>query len=203
MVGTVWWGSILLQGPNLGSTSPLQSFVQSWSTLREEGHPQMFWLLEGSELDTFQICKWPNPLNLHSKGCVGVRTLFKWVNGQQQKNLPLITIPGTFFALLESESDYCDYWGEKAIINLPQFEATNWPKHNRQWTKLLKIMALVWQMQIWIFLEERLTNATNVTLHLLRQAIWGHIWNYTVGKSQTNVTSVTLHPHWQAIWGYI
>ena len=104
MVGTVWWGSILLQGPNLGSTSALQSFVQSWSTLREEGHPQMFWLLEGSELDTFQICKWPNP-KFHSKGCVGIWTLSKWPN-----HLPLITIPGTFFALLESESDY---WGLK------------------------------------------------------------------------------------------
>ena len=33
------------------------------------------------------------------------------------------------------------------------------------------------------------TNATNVTMHPLRQTIWGDIWKYTVEKSQTEVTS--------------
>ena len=35
---------------------------------------------------------------------------------------------------------------------------------------------------------------------VLRQAIWGHIWERTVEKSQTNATNVTLHPHGQGIW---
>ena len=37
------------------------------------------------------------------------------------------------------------------------------------------------------------TNATNVTLHSLRQAIWGRIWKHTVEKSQRNAKNVTLH----------
>ena len=43
--------------------------------------------------------------------------------------------------------------------------------------------------------------ATNVTLPLLVQAIWGAIWKYTAEKSQTNVTNVTMQVLWQAIWG--
>ena len=50
-------------------------------------------------------------------------------------------------------------------------------------------------------METSQTNATNVTLLLLGQAIWGHIWKRTVGKIKTNATNVTLHPFRQAIWG--
>ena len=47
------------------------------------------------------------------------------------------------------------------------------------------------------------TNATDVTMHLLRHAFWGDIWKYTVEKSQTNAACVILHPLRQAIWGDI
>ena len=47
------------------------------------------------------------------------------------------------------------------------------------------------------------TNATCVIIHLLMQAIWGHIWKCTVEKSQTNATSAIMHPFRQAIWGDI
>ena len=70
------------------------------------------------------------------------------------------------------------------------------------------LMVSVWHRQytrdIWkCTVEKSRTNATNVTLHPLGQAIWGHIWKYTVGKSRTNATNVILHPHRQAIWGDI
>ena len=35
------------------------------------------------------------------------------------------------------------------------------------------------------------------------QAIWGHIWKYTVGKSRTNAASVTIHHPGQPIWEHI
>ena len=44
------------------------------------------------------------------------------------------------------------------------------------------------------------TNATNMTMPLLMQAIWGHIWKRTVEKSQTNAVSVIMHVLGQAIW---
>ena len=47
------------------------------------------------------------------------------------------------------------------------------------------------------------TNATNVTLHPLGQAIWGHILKFTVEKSHTNATNVTLHLPGQSVWGSI
>ena len=52
-----------------------------------------------------------------------------------------------------------------------------------QWTEMLKIM-----MQIGKRLTMALNqiNATNVTMHSLKQAIWGNIWKRTLGKSQTN-----------------
>ena len=40
-------------------------------------------------------------------------------------------------------------------------------------------------------------------MHLLMQALWGHILKHTLEKSQTNATSVSMHPMMQAIWGYI
>ena len=47
------------------------------------------------------------------------------------------------------------------------------------------------------------TNATNETMPLLGQAIWGNIWKYTVEKSQTNATNVIMHPPGQTVWGRI
>ena len=52
-------------------------------------------------------------------------------------------------------------------------------------------------------MEKSQTNATNVTLHLLGQVIWGDIRKHTLEKSQINAINVTLHPHRQAIWGGI
>ena len=52
-------------------------------------------------------------------------------------------------------------------------------------------------------MEKSQTNATNVTMHLLRQAIWGHIWKHTVEKNQVNATNVTLPLLRQSIWGHI
>ena len=49
-------------------------------------------------------------------------------------------------------------------------------------------------------MEKKHTNAINVIMHPLRQAIWRHIWKHTVEKKQTNATSVTLHPFKQAVW---
>ena len=76
--------------------------------------------------------------------------------------------------------------------------------------------------------EKSRTNATNVTMPPLRQAIWGDIWKHTVkaiatnvnmpplgqeilgniwkcteGKSQTNVINLTMPLLRQAIWGHI
>ena len=100
---------------------------------------------------------------------------------------------------------------EKSIISLTQFEATFWAKHNTywQWNKIWKIMTLIWRMQMWRFWRKQLAmslnqaNVTNVTIHLLIRAIWGHIWKCTVEKSQTSATNVTMHPLRQAIWGLI
>ena len=39
-----------------------------------------------------------------------------------------------------------------------------------------------------------------ITLHPLRQAVWGLIWKYTAAKSQINATSVAMHPFGQANW---
>ena len=41
----------------------------------------------------------------------------------------------------------------------------------------------------------------SIILHLLGQAIWGDIWRHTVEKRQTNATNVTMHPLREAIWG--
>ena len=47
------------------------------------------------------------------------------------------------------------------------------------------------------------TNAINVIMHHLRQAIWGHILKHTVEKSQTNATDVTIFPLRRMIWELI
>ena len=49
----------------------------------------------------------------------------------------------------------------------------------------------------------RQTNATDVTLNPLVQALLKHIWKRTMEKSKTNVTNVTLHPLMQALWKHI
>ena len=54
------------------------------------------------------------------------------------------------------------------------------------------LMQAIWD-NIWkCTAEKSQTNAINVTLHLLRQAIWGYIWKHTVEKNQTNAANVTL-----------
>ena len=91
------------------------------------------------------------------------------------------------------------------FLNLPQFGQNN----NWQWSKILKIMILVWRMQMWKSWIEILTmslshiNATNAAIHLPIQAIWRLIWNSTMEKSQINTTNVTMHHTRQAIWGDI
>ena len=51
--------------------------------------------------------------------------------------------------------------------------------------------------------EKSQRNASSAILHSLEQAIWGHIWIYTVEKNQTNATSAILHSLKQSIWGHI
>ena len=70
------------------------------------------------------------------------------------------------------------------------------------------VIVLLLRQAIWghiwkCTVEKSQTNATNVTLHLLGQVIWGDIWKHTLEKSQINAINVTLHPHRQAIWGGI
>ena len=94
------------------------------------------------------------------------------------------------------------------MIILTQFETTFWVKHKTpwQWNKILKIMTLVWRMQMWKSWRKMLkswTNVTNVTLPLLAENIWGHIWKHTVEKSQTNATSVIMHLFTQVPWRII
>ena len=57
---------------------------------------------------------------------------------------------------------------------------------------------------IWKHTQEKSqTNATNVTMHPLGQALWGYIWKHTQEKSQTNATNKTMHSLGQPIWGGI
>ena len=49
---------------------------------------------------------------------------------------------------------------------------------------------------------ENQKNATNATYPLI-QAIWGDIWEPTLGKIPTNATNVTMHPLEKATWGRI
>ena len=65
------------------------------------------------------------------------------------------------------------------------------------------LMQAIWG-HIWKHtVEKSQTNVTNVIMHLLMQAIWGRTWKHTVAKSQTNVTNVTLPHLRQATWGLI
>ena len=102
-------------------------------------------------------------------------------------------------------------WKSWNKIDLTQFGVTIWAKHNThwQWNKLLKIMTLVWGMQMWkswgkiMTMSLIQTHATNVTKHPQTQVIWGDIWKRTVEKSQTNATSVIMYPPMKAIWGHV
>ena len=42
-----------------------------------------------------------------------------------------------------------------------------------------------------------------MTMPLLKQSIWGHIWKHTVDKIQTNATNATMPVLSKAIWGNI
>ena len=59
------------------------------------------------------------------------------------------------------------------------------------------IMAKITPMMI-----RQLTNATSVNIHLLGHIIWGHIWKYTVEKSQINATNVRAHPEESDGWAH-
>ena len=63
------------------------------------------------------------------------------------------------------------------------------------------MLTFPWEIQM--MKEKSQTNATNVTMPLLRQSIWGNIRKFTVEKSQINAASVIMHPTRQAIWGHI
>ena len=48
---------------------------------------------------------------------------------------------------------------------------------------------------------EKTQKCTNVTLHPLMQALWKHIWKYTLEKSRTKAASASLTAPIQALWG--
>ena len=93
-------------------------------------------------------------------------------------------------------------WPKVNHIYLTQFKTTPWTEHNThwQWNKFLKMMTLVSRLKRGNWSQ---LNATNVTMHFLRQAIWGHIWKNTVKRSQTNATNANFHPLMRALWGHI
>ena len=78
------------------------------------------------------------------------------------------------------------------------------------WTEAVKEGVSNWK-KWWISVKVKITlmairqfkNATRVNIPPLGWAIWGHIWQYTVEKSQTHAVSVILHHLGQAIWGDI
>ena len=81
---------------------------------------------------------------------------------------------------------------------------------NAQWsqTNVTNVTMPLLKKAIWGHIWKRTvvkswTNAINVTMHLPGQTFWGHIWKRTMKKSQTNATDVILHPLMQVIWGYI
>ena len=68
------------------------------------------------------------------------------------------------------------------------------------WIKImigLRTMSIL--KPLWVWEGQQLTkigdqtNATNMSICPLMQAIWGCIWKHIVGKSNTNATSVNLH----------
>ena len=50
---------------------------------------------------------------------------------------------------------------------------------------------------------DREINATSVTMPLVRQEIWGHIWKNIIAKHHTNAANVTLQLFMHAVWGHI
>ena len=101
---------------------------------------------------------------------------------------------------------------QKSMINLIQFEATIWARHNTlwKWRKILKILTLVWMVQMWKSGRKILTmslshiNATNAAIHLPKKVIWILILNSTMEKRQINATNVTMprlrQVNWKNIW---
>ena len=97
------------------------------------------------------------------------------------------------------------------MINLNQFEAIIWAKHNthQPWSKILTMITLVWRMQMRQSWRKQLakslnqTNITNVNMYPLRQANWSDIWKHTMETNQTNAIYVTMHRVMQAIWGHV
>ena len=91
---------------------------------------------------------------------------------------------------------------QKSIIKFIQFEAIIWVKNNTkwQWNKVLKMSQFC---RILLTMPSSQTNATNVTILLQIQAIWGPISKRTLGKSQTNATNVNMPHLVQVIRGHI
>ena len=77
------------------------------------------------------------------------------------------------------------------------FKSTQWGKVIQMWINSKGEFKHTYEKNI---VEKSWTNATNVTFHFPRQAIWGHIWKRIVEKSQTNATNVTLLLLRRAIW---
>ena len=61
------------------------------------------------------------------------------------------------------------------------------------------VCELIWKP----ILEKNRTNATNATLHPLRQAVWEAIWKLTLVKSRTNATNVIIGHLTHIIWAHI
>ena len=84
----------------------------------------------------------------------------------------------------------CLLWSE---LFQSTFENARWKKYKY---KYKCNFASIQAGHLWKHLKthsgEKSYKCKNVTRHLLWQAIWGHIWQRTVEKSQTNATNVTM-----------
>ena len=72
-----------------------------------------------------------------------------------------------------------------------------------QWRKVIQmqpmwqmppLMHTIWGHIWWWTLEKSQTNAFNVTMHPLKQANWSDIWKHTLEKSLTNATNEITQP---------
>ena len=55
----------------------------------------------------------------------------------------------------------------------------------------------------WRKVKQMQTLQCIVTMHPLKQAIWGHIWKHTLETNRTNATNATMRRLIQSIWGNI
>ena len=78
---------------------------------------------------------------------------------------------------------------------------TYWTKIHINNERLLKIHMLC--MWMWNLDFPSHTNAISVVINLFELTFWEDIFKHTVGRSKTNATNVTLHPLRQALWEHI